>query len=280
MRELFVNPSKKAPSTASRDYLRFRGRSPGIQIAMYDEFERLGTEQLLRSRGARILKFDGFDAKPGGKTLNPNADVIVISGCSDIGGGIEQFDQVIAVAASVPNARILVICPLNSAPWAMEALNHVPTTIEILIRVERLNAEELLVATRRLIFDDVDNRQPGPSPAENGRVLAATSAISNLSPREDEILSLVATGLSNNQIAKQLGISLRTVNNHVGMVFVKLDVNRDPATSARVAVALAYCSYQGFLSELPVAGIESDQVTTTTAALTSLSGNENWGTAA
>jgi DNA-binding CsgD family transcriptional regulator len=42
-----------------------------------------------------------------------------------------------------------------------------------------------------------------------------------LSPRETEVLSLVATGMTNDQIGRRLGISARTVNKHLEHIFVK-----------------------------------------------------------
>jgi DNA-binding NarL/FixJ family response regulator len=47
------------------------------------------------------------------------------------------------------------------------------------------------------------------------------SARSELSERELEIIGLVATGLTNQEIAAQLTISKRTVDNHVSNIFTK-----------------------------------------------------------
>ncbi|MCP9916483.1 helix-turn-helix domain-containing protein [Cyanobium sp. ATX 6F1] len=44
---------------------------------------------------------------------------------------------------------------------------------------------------------------------------------SNLSERELEIIELVATGLTNQEVAKKLMISKRTVDNHVSNIFTK-----------------------------------------------------------
>ncbi len=45
-----------------------------------------------------------------------------------------------------------------------------------------------------------------------------------LSPRESEVLALVAKGMANKQIARQLGISERTVKAHLGKVFRQIGV--------------------------------------------------------
>ncbi len=52
-----------------------------------------------------------------------------------------------------------------------------------------------------------------------------TMPIKRLSPRESEVLSLVAAGLSNNFIADELGISENTVDTMLRRVFAKLNVN-------------------------------------------------------
>jgi DNA-binding NarL/FixJ family response regulator len=53
-----------------------------------------------------------------------------------------------------------------------------------------------------------------------------------LSPREVEILSLVANGKSNREIASELVISERTVARHMSNIFNKLDVTSRTAASA------------------------------------------------
>ncbi len=49
--------------------------------------------------------------------------------------------------------------------------------------------------------------------------------IKSLTNREYEVLSLIAEGLNNKDIAKKLYISEKTVKNHVSSIFKKLEVN-------------------------------------------------------
>lgn len=55
---------------------------------------------------------------------------------------------------------------------------------------------------------------------------ATLSATSRLTMREREILGLIDSGMSNKEIARQLGIEVRTVKNHVHNLLEKLSVRR------------------------------------------------------
>jgi DNA-binding NarL/FixJ family response regulator len=62
----------------------------------------------------------------------------------------------------------------------------------------------------------------------------------SLSPREIEVLQLVARGLDNTEIAAELSISPRTAKNHVSSILAKLEVpNRIQAATYAVRTGLA-----------------------------------------
>lgn len=58
-----------------------------------------------------------------------------------------------------------------------------------------------------------------------------------LSEREREVLSLIANGLANNEIAARLHISSKTVRNHITNIFAKLDVSERSEAIARAREA-------------------------------------------
>ncbi len=85
-------------------------------------------------------------------------------------------------------------------------------------------AEALLERIRR------DYNEPGPAPELE----------QDLSPRELEVLQLVARGLDNGEIAAELSISPRTAKNHVSSILAKLEVpNRIQAATYAVRAGLA-----------------------------------------
>jgi DNA-binding NarL/FixJ family response regulator len=64
--------------------------------------------------------------------------------------------------------------------------------------------------------------------------VAPASAVAALTYREREVMALVDRGLSNKEIAAELGIEVPTVKNHVHRVLEKLDVRGRSAAAARM----------------------------------------------
>ena len=66
------------------------------------------------------------------------------------------------------------------------------------------------------------------------------SQLNSLTKREQEILGLVAEGLSNQAIAERLAISKRAVERHIHSIFWKLELGDSAQVSRRVTAALLY----------------------------------------
>ena len=73
---------------------------------------------------------------------------------------------------------------------------------------------------------------PPPHPTESEAVARITAAGSVLSPRETEVASLIAQGLSNREIAAGLVITEKTAANHVEHIMAKLNLR----SRAQIAV--------------------------------------------
>lgn len=80
------------------------------------------------------------------------------------------------------------------------------------------------------VVDDLLTASRGP----------ATSPLSALTPRQLEILELVARGYANSAIALRLGIGKRSVERHINAIFATLEISRSDDVSRRVTAALLF----------------------------------------
>jgi DNA-binding NarL/FixJ family response regulator len=68
----------------------------------------------------------------------------------------------------------------------------------------------------------------------------ATSRLSELTPREREVLALLAEGCSNQAVAERIFVSQRAVEKHVTAILAKLGLPAEPAAHRRVLAVLAF----------------------------------------
>ena len=161
-------------------------------------------------------------------------DVVLMDVRMPVVDGIEATRRICETDGGGPRILILTTFDLDEYVYdALQAgasgflLKDVPAeTLFDAVRV--IAAGEALLAptiTRRLIAEFARLR-PRPQASPNGLVA--------LTPRETEILGLVAEGLSNGEIAARLVVSDETVKTHVSHVLRKLAL-RDRAQAVVVA---------------------------------------------
>jgi DNA-binding NarL/FixJ family response regulator len=81
--------------------------------------------------------------------------------------------------------------------------------------------------------------------------LARTDALAGLTPREREVLGLMARGLSNSAIAAELVITQRAVNKYINRIFSKLGLPPTDSENRRVIAVLRYLDAGGQPSGRP-----------------------------
>ena len=64
--------------------------------------------------------------------------------------------------------------------------------------------------------------------------------LDQLTPREQQVLALMAEGRSNAAISEELGLGLKTVETHINRVFSKLGLAEDTEGHRRVLAVLTY----------------------------------------
>lgn len=122
-----------------------------------------------------------------------------------------------AFLAAVPDAEI--------AGWSYLLKNSV-RDLDSILRAIQGAAQGMVVLDPALVQG---------APARPGGALAG------LTPRQQEILHLIATGYSNQAVADQLGLTVKTVENQINRLYQELGVDRaDGSIQPRVMAVLTY----------------------------------------
>jgi DNA-binding NarL/FixJ family response regulator len=136
-------------------------------------------------------------------------------------GGVDAIRQIVEES---PHVKVLVLSASAEESDVLEAVK-VGAAGYIL---KSATSEELVEAVRRVRRGDPVFTAPlaGLVLSEFRRVSMASSGEPALTARENEILKLVAKGYTYREIAEQLFISVKTVQNHVQNILAKLQLRR------------------------------------------------------
>lgn len=144
-----------------------------------------------------------------------------------------------------PDLGVLVLTQYSDVEYALELIADGSQGRGYLLKERVADAEELAAALRDVaaggsVIDEVIVEQL----LSAGR-RRADSRLSRLTPRELDVLTLVARGAANSGIAAALVISEKAVEKHIGSIFAKLDLPIDSPLHRRVAAALVFLSEAG-----------------------------------
>ena len=198
--------------------------SPQVRVMLVDDDELVRTG--LRAILSTDERIEVVDEAPDGRLAIQRArhrrpDVVLMDVRMPELDGIAATREVIAVA---PDSRVVILTTFEDDDYILGALRAGASGFML----KRSSPEELIAAihtvadgdallspsvTRRLI--DRVARQPLVGETSDPR-------LDDLTPREREVLELIARGLSNHEIADALTVEATTVKSHVKRVLAKL----------------------------------------------------------
>jgi DNA-binding NarL/FixJ family response regulator len=138
----------------------------------------------------------------------------------------------------VPGLPVLVLSQYVEQLYARELLADGSGAVGYLLKDRVLDGGQFVEAVNR-----VADGGTAMDPEVIARLLAHSApdhALARLSPRERQVLELVAEGRSNAAIAQQLVVTERAIAKHTSTIFTKLDLQPSDDDNRRVLAVLAY----------------------------------------
>lgn len=136
--------------------------------------------------------------------------------------GTDGLTAIGRIRAADPAARILVLTSFSSADQVVPAVragaagyllkDAAPEEVEAAVRAVHRGESRLDPQVTATVMAEVAQPAAGPDEA----------ALATLTPREREVLALLARGLTNAQLARELVVSEKTVKTHVSSILAKL----------------------------------------------------------
>ena len=219
--------------------LRARPGATPVRVVLADD------SILLREGVARLLDDAGFDvvAQSGNAddllrhVAMHQPDVAVV----DIRMPPTQTDEGLKAAKEIrerhPDVGVLVLSQYVEPGYAMELLAESAESVGYLLKDRVADIDEFAAAVRR-VSEGGSALDPSVVSQLVGRH-RRDDPLSDLSPRERQVLELMAEGRSNQAIAERLFVTLRAVEKHVTSIFVKLRLPATAEDHRRVLAVLA-----------------------------------------
>ena len=138
----------------------------------------------------------------------------------------------------VPGLPVLVLSQYVEQLYARELLADGSGAVGYLLKDRVLDGGQFVEAVNRVAAGGT-----AMDPEVIARLLAHSApdhALARLSPRERQVLELVAEGRSNAAIAQQLVVTERAIAKHTSTIFTKLDLQPSDDDNRRVLAVLAY----------------------------------------
>jgi DNA-binding NarL/FixJ family response regulator len=211
-----------------------------VRVALADDaaLMREGLARVLTDAGVEIAAQVGTADALLAAVEELRPDVAVV----DIRMPPTWSDEGLAVAEEIrlrfPNVGVLLLSQYVEAAYALRLLAGGSERIGYLLKERVLDVDDLLAALERVAAGEtvVD-------PALVSQLLErrrVDSPLDQLTPREREVLSLMAEGLTDRGIAERLYLTPNTVETHIRHIIGKLGLPATHADNRRVRAVLAY----------------------------------------
>jgi len=201
---------------------------------------------LLREGLARLLTEGGFEvvAQAGDadellrKALAHRPDVVIADVQMPPGHGDDGLRAALELRRERPEVGVLVLSQYYEEEYALDLIGQRPEGVGYLLKERVGDVDSFLQSVARVAAGG-----SALDPEVVGRMLGrrrASGPLTKLSPRERDVIALMAEGKSNQGIAEALVVTDAAVEKHVTAIFSKLELGPTPTEHRRVLAVLAY----------------------------------------
>lgn len=142
------------------------------------------------------------------------------------------------IRATVPSVGVLVLSQFLEDRYAMDLVADSAEGVGYLLK-ENISDLRMFTEAVRRVASGGSALDPNVVARLVGRKRKA-GPLDNLTPRERDVLELVAEGRSNAGVAQELVVSVAAVERHVTSIFDKLGLHQSPEQHRRVLAVLKY----------------------------------------
>ena len=154
----------------------------------------------------------------------------------DLGHGPSGLDVIGALGDRIAEFGVLVLSNYPS-PAAMTRGAALPESVGYLMKRKVSDPDEVIDALEAVLTNTSSER---PDQREN-----LPAELAALTPAQLELLRLIAMGYSNEMIARERDVTVRSVESLVNRVFSALGLSSDARSNARVKAAMLYARTMG-----------------------------------
>jgi DNA-binding NarL/FixJ family response regulator len=208
-----------------------------IVIAEDNALLREGLVMLLTSAGHEVVAVAGSEPEILPALLTHHPDVAVLDVRLPPGFRDEGLRAALAARATIPGLPVLVLSQYVEQSYAGELLGGGASGVGYLLKDRVGRVDEFLDALNRVA---TGGTALDPEVVTELMTSRRDSPLDSLTPREREVLKLMAEGHDNTTIASTLVVTERSVSKHIGNVFLKLGLPPTDSGHRRVLAVLAY----------------------------------------
>ncbi|MDW5328179.1 response regulator transcription factor [Plantactinospora sp. KLBMP9567] len=208
-----------------------------VLIADDQAMVRQGFGALLAAQPDLLVVGDaanGAEAVTAARRLDP--DVVLMDVRMPVLDGLAATRQLLGDRPEADRPRVLILTTFDLDDYVYEALRAGASgfLLKDAPAADLVQAVRVVAAGDALLAPAVTRRLIAEFAARPGRDRPRPVSLAGLTPRETEVLRLIARGRSNGEIAADLVVAEQTVKTHVGRILSKLDL-RDRAQAVVVA---------------------------------------------